>query len=174
MRRLLLLRHAKAAPGDGRDDFERELTDSGREDACDMGRFIVRRGLAPNLIVYSGARRTRQTAELVAAKFPHPVEAVANNELYDATRVLVLEVLRALPDAALCVLVVGHNPGTAEVANLLAGGGARESRLRMAAKYPTTALAVLESEIAHWAEIAPKIARLQHFVTPADLEARER
>ena len=173
MRRLLLLRHAKAAPGLEADDFHRELTDSGQDDARLMGKFIVKRRLVPDLVVHSGARRTKETAELVAAKFPHKVEALENNDLYDATRMLILDVLRALPDAAHSVLVVGHNPGTADVANLLAGEGAREPRLRMASKFPTAALAVLESKIPSWADIAPKVARLQHFVTPADLEGRD-
>ena len=42
MRRLFLIRHAKAEPSVGRDDFERTLTDRGRE-GCPAGRRGARR-----------------------------------------------------------------------------------------------------------------------------------
>jgi phosphohistidine phosphatase len=51
MRRLLLLRHAKAAPPAGGDDHERALTDRGREDGRRIGDLIAARGLVPDLLI---------------------------------------------------------------------------------------------------------------------------
>jgi len=172
MRRLLLLRHSKAAPGQGVDDFDRELTASGQIDATHIGDEIVKTGFIPDLTVFSGALRTRETAEIVAARFPHIVEAMEENALYEATRYLVLALLRALPDSAQSVLVVGHNPGIADIANQLTGEGAKDDRLRMASKYPTSALAVLEMKLDHWADLEPRSARLLRYVTPSDLGLR--
>ena len=150
MRRLILLRHAKAEASSGRDDFDRALTESGREDAA----------------------RTRETAEIAAAGWLRPVKTFAEDGLYDATRHLVLMLVRALPDAAGVVLVIGHNPGIGDIATQLTSLGSEAERMRMAAKFPTSGLAVLDFPGDHWADVEPRTARLVRFVAPKDLDAR--
>ena len=172
MKRLLLLRHAKATPGNRGDDFERELTRSGEIDASRMGDFLASQGLAPEIVLFSGARRTRETAEIVIGRLGSPVERHQENALYEATRHLILALLRQLPDKVGSALLVGHNPGMSDVANVLAGKGDKPARLRLAAKYPTCGLAVLEFEGPSWANLAAHAARLEGFVTPADLGLR--
>ncbi len=172
MRKLLLLRHAKAMPGSAREDFERQLTIGGQDDARHIGDLIAERGLIPDLVMFSSAHRTRETAELVAARWPRKVQSIAENALYEATRHLILMLLRSLPDSARSALIVGHNPGIAEIANQLTGAGAEDERLRMAAKYPTSGLAVLEFSEQSWTEIQPRTARLLRFVAPVDLGLR--
>jgi phosphohistidine phosphatase len=173
MRRLLLLRHAKAAqPSLGGRDYERALTGRGREDARRIGDLLAVRGLVPDLVIYSSAERTRETAEIVATNWPKRVKAVAERGLYEATRQSMLLRIRAAPDGAGVTLIVGHNPSIGELAVQLAGGGAREDRSRMADAFPTCGLAVLDFPTEHWANVAPHAARLVRFVTPADLELR--
>src|SRR5271154_7075911 len=113
MRRLLLLRHAKAIHPTGRDDFDRELIDRGRRDAERIGAFIAEIGMIPDLVVDSGAARTRATAAIVLAGWAAPVESRPDPRLYEATRGAVLEVVRGLDDAAAHVMLVGHNPSVA-------------------------------------------------------------
>jgi phosphohistidine phosphatase len=169
MRRLLLLRHAKAVPLSYGDDFARVLTESGREQARRLGAWLADANLVPDRCLYSGAARTRETFELVAAALPRPVEAVEQNALYDATRFLALGLLRELPASARTHLVVAHNPAIGELANLLAGEGAGSERLRMAAKFPPAGLAVLAFDRPDWSDLAPRTGRLERFVTPADI-----
>ena len=67
MRRLLLLRHAKAErsqPG-GR-DHDRVLTQRGRADAKTLGAYLARHRLVPDRALVSTAARTRETWERVA------------------------------------------------------------------------------------------------------------
>ena len=111
MRRLLLLRHAKAAPPAGGDDHERALTDRGREDGRRIGDLIAARGLVPDLLIYSSAERTRETAEIVATNWPKRVKSVAEDGLYEASRQFMLLKIRTAPDRAGVVMIVGHNPG---------------------------------------------------------------
>jgi len=172
MRRLLLLRHAKAEPWQGCEDFDRDLTESGRLDASALGDFLVANDLIPDHIVFSGALRTRETARLVGARLPRPVDAREDNAIYEATRPLLVALARDLPDAARVVLLVGHNPGVADFAGHLTGSGAKELRLRMAAKYPTCGLTALDCDVAQWSDLQPRCARLSRFVTPADLGLR--
>jgi len=169
MRRLLILRHAKAvAPSNG-DDFARVLTERGREDARRMGAFIAERRLSPDRAIYSGAARTRETYEIVAAAQPQKFEAEEQNALYEASRFLIMGLLRELPARARTHLVVGHNPGMADIASLLAGEGGVMDRLRLASKFPTCALAVIAFDRPDWSDLGAGAGRLEHFVTPADL-----
>jgi phosphohistidine phosphatase len=169
MRRLLLLRHARAVPLSREDDFDRVLTESGRDDARRLAAFMADAGLEPDRAIYSGAARTRETYEIVSAEWRHPVEAQAENALYEATRFLILGLLREIPASAHAPLIIGHNPGMADVANLLTGEGVSAERLRLAAKFPTCALAVIAFDRPDWSELAPRSGRLEKFVTPHDL-----
>lgn len=61
------LRHAEAEP-DAENDFERKLTPKGLEQAEKVGKFLVRYGLIPELIITSPVVRARQTARVVARR----------------------------------------------------------------------------------------------------------
>jgi phosphohistidine phosphatase len=172
MRRLLLLRHAKAEAPTWGEDYERALTDRGRDDARRIGDLIAARGLVPDLLIYSSAERTRQTAEIVAANWPKRVKSVAEDGLYEASRQFIMLKVRNAPDRAGVVMIVGHNPGIGELANHLTASAAKEDRSRMAAAFPTCGLAVLDFSIEHWTSITAHAGRLVRFVTPADLELR--
>ena len=172
MHRLLLLRHAKAAPFAGGEDYERALTDKGREDARRIGDLIAARGLVPDLVIYSSAERTRETAEIVASNWPKRVKSVAEDGLYEASRQFIMLKVRNAPDRAGVAMIVGHNPAIGELANHLTASAAKEDRSRMAASFPTCGLAVLDFSTEHWANVTAHAGRLVRFVTPADLELR--
>ncbi len=168
MRRLLLFRHAKATVATGHDDHERALMERGRRDAARVAAFIAASGLIPDLVVHSGARRTREPAEMARAAGPRPVEARIEPRLYEASRTAVEAMVRALPDRCATVMLVGHNPGLADAANHLIGHGADSDLLRLSAKFPTGGLAALEFDVAHWRNVEPASAKLACFATPDD------
>ena len=80
-----------------------------------------------------------------------------------------LSVVREQADGAKTLLVVGHNPSIAETANRLAGEGSRRALAMMAAKFPTSALAIIDFKTDRWDALAPHAGRLTHFTTPAAL-----
>ena len=168
MRRLLLFRHAKAAVAAGHDDHERALMERGRRDAARVAAFIAASGLTPELVVHSGARRAKETAEIARAVWPRLIEARVEPRLYEASRPTVEAIVRALPDGSASVMVVGHNPSLADVANHLVGHGADFDLLRISAKFPTASLAALEFDVAHWRDVQPGSAKLACFATPDD------
>jgi len=173
MRRLLLLRHAKADRHSAGGDRERPLMQRGLEDARRVGEFMAKSGFTPELAVASNARRARQTLEQALGAFPGHVAHLIENTIYNATEDHLLEILRQSPDRVETLLVVGHNPGFSELASALAGAGdpAELKRLRM--KYPTATLAVLEFSCDSWAQAAFGGATLARFVTPADLRGED-
>jgi len=171
MRRLYLIRHAKAEPGVGQDDYERALTSRGRADACRIVSALVASEPAPAVPIHSGALRTKQTAEIFAAHWPRRVELQEEIGLYDATKDMLFARACALSDSVDCVGLVGHNPGIGELAARLAGTGAHPELRRLAYKFPTCAVAVIDFDVAAWDDIDPGRGLLARFLTPAELEA---
>ena len=79
--------------------------------------------------------------------------------------------MTALSDAVDCVGFVAHNPGIGELAATLAGYGPHPELRRMALKYPTCAVAVIDFEISAWDDMSPRAGLLALFLTPAELGA---
>lgn len=170
MRRLFLIRHAKAEPNVGRGDHERRLTGRGREDAKRVAAALAARRILPDLLIHSGAARAKQTAEIFAAAWRGKVELKEEAWLYDASLATLFDHARSLGDEHKSVGLVGHNPGLGELATALTGSGAEPEARRLAAKYPTGAVAVLDFSIKRWGEVERNSARLALYLTPAELE----
>jgi len=167
MKRLLLLRHGKADRHSAGGDRERPLTQRGEDDARRIGRYLHDEGVAPDMAVASNARRARQTLDRVIEAFPRHVAHVIDNTLYLAEIEHLLDTLRQTPQRVATLLAVGHNPGFGELAIALAGAGDGEQLSELRMKFPTAALAILDFDVADWAEVTPGAARLHRFVTPA-------
>lgn len=119
-------------------------------------------------MICSPAVRTRQTLEGVAPGIPPDVAVEIDEALYGAGATALLERLTRLPAGVDVVLVIGHNPGLEELAAGLAGAGDPSRRARMAAKYPTGALATLDTSC-EWSDLTWGRAALADFVVPRDL-----
>lgn len=120
-RRLVVLRHARAEAF-ATDDAARQLTDRGRADATERGRWLAEVVGVPALALVSSAVRTRETWELVAAELAGEVELRVEEALYGASPDAVLDLLRQLPDSVTTVVYVGHNPTAADLAVTLDDG----------------------------------------------------
>jgi phosphohistidine phosphatase len=158
----VLVRHAKAEQ-DGPTDFERELADRGRADAAAVGDRLAATGLVPDHALVSAATRTRQTWAAIAAAAGWDLEPELDRGLYAADPDTALDLLRGIPADVSTVVVVGHNPTVAALANLLDDGtGDRAATDAMAAGYPTSAVTVLAYDGA-WADLGFGAARVQAF-----------
>lgn len=171
MKTLLLLRHAKSSWNNPAiRDYERPLTARGRDAATSMGRLLAERGLRPDLIVSSPARRARETCERVLPELGEAPAVRVEERLYMAETPTLLRVVRSLAEDADTVLLIGHNPGIERFAAQLAGSAAADTRQRMARKFPTAALAVLRFDLPEWVGLAPGAGRLEAFVTPRETD----
>src|SRR5688572_15164491 len=119
MKTLFVLRHAKTQPAAPNGDHARQLTERGHEDAERMAAYIKRSMEMPDAIVTSDARRARQTAEIVADGIGFTSDLTVEPRIYAAGLDALLDVVRALPDDADRVILVGHNPGFEELAEAL-------------------------------------------------------
>jgi phosphohistidine phosphatase len=170
MLRLFLIRHAKTEPHVGRGDYERRLTGRGRDDAKRVAAALAARRTLPDLLIHSGAARAKETAEIFAAAWQDEVELQEDNRLYDASLATLIDRVRALRREHKRVGLVAHNPGLGELAAALTGSGAKPDLRRLAAKYPTGAVAVLDFSVQRWEEVERNSGKLALYLTPADLE----
>lgn len=164
--RLILMRHAKSAWPEGVSDFDRPLAPRGEIAAPLMGRWLGEQDFRPEVALVSAACRTRATwAEISPSLIGTP--AMFEPKIYNARVSALLDILRAQPVSVSSVLMVGHNPGMQELAHGLADPDRSdlEALLRLARKYPTAGIAVLESETS-FAEAGPHSMRLVTFMTP--------
>jgi phosphohistidine phosphatase len=161
-RQLVVMRHAKAEPGADADDA-RELTQRGWEDALEAGRWLADRGLAPDAVLVSSARRTVSTWLAVAEGGSFESPATHSDGLYHASPEAALDLVRETADEVSGLLVIGHNPTIAYLAQLLEDGtGDDDARREMSVGFPTGALAVFELT-GCWADLELASARLASF-----------
>jgi phosphohistidine phosphatase len=174
VKRLLLLRHAKAVPGGPKiDDHTRTLAERGRSDAPAIGRYMHKQGFEPNLVLCSTSKRTIETAELAFGEFRKRPETEYLEALYLAEPEAIFSIVRRVPRRQDCVCVVGHNPGLEVAASLLAREPVRRKERdyfdAIEEKFPTCALAVLDFDVDQWRAIERGAGALSDFVRPKDL-----
>ena len=173
MLRLAILRHAKAAPLAGGGDHARPLALRGLQDSPRLAAFMVAQGVLPDLALVSDARRTRETFDVLAAHLIEKPSMRLEQRIYEASFGALLTLVQAVPESVRTLLLIGHNPGMAELALRLTGYGDRYAASRMRAKFPTCGLAILDFDMATWADIAPGLGRLDCFMIPADLGGQD-
>jgi phosphohistidine phosphatase len=166
-RRLVLLRHAKSDWPDV-PDHDRPLAKRGRRDAPRVGRWLARSGYLPDAVVCSTARRARETWALASAGLADAAGGAAppvryEPRVYEATVLGLLMLVREFPGEERTTLIVGHNPGLAELTVGMAAPPPEPP-----AAFPTATVAVL-GLAGDWAEAGPGEARLLAFAVPADM-----
>ena len=161
--RLLLMRHAKSSWSDGAlSDHQRPLNKRGQRAATTMGSVLTARGYAPDIIWSSDATRTRETAIRLIRAIPGPQAINYSPDFYHASAETVLQVCGkgVEPDGSLMLL--GHNPGWAELHRYFTG---------QTHAYPTGACTVLtrkENGPSDWLD--PAAWTFTDLILPRDLE----
>jgi len=142
VKQLFLLRHAKAEPWSPLgNDFSRALSDRGIRDAQFVADWALEKLPAPDTVLCSPAKRTRQTLAPLLSQWP---QLLAVTDYADSIYGASLSMLYTLMEDAFSysdrLLMVGHNPAfEGLLINVLQAKQAAEIR-RMA----TGTLAVIE------------------------------
>jgi phosphohistidine phosphatase len=111
--RLLIVRHAEAAPG--KPDELRSLTPEGREHARELGQRLRTEGLEPDAVLTSPLLRALETAAALGLGEPEVDERLAPG----ATPAAMREAAVARGET---VVVVAHQPDCGRAAAALSGG----------------------------------------------------
>jgi phosphohistidine phosphatase len=158
MKKLLLVRHAKAVHDISYKDFERPLKNSGIQDAILMSERLNSESISPQFLITSPSIRTQATADIIAEhlELPKPKE---NAKIYDASQKALSIIINELPDDYNFIGLVGHNPGI----NQLLGYYTGDSR-----EISPGAIALITFEIDKWEEISHDSGKLVWFSSPKD------
>lgn len=157
-RRLMLMRHAKAAYPDGVDDHERPLAGRGRQDAPQVGQWLAEVGWVPDLLVTSDAVRTRQTAELVLKGLGREIPTVVDPRLYECDIADAFDVIQDTRNGVQTLLIVGHEPTMSATTAVITGRRVR---------FPTAAVARIELEVP-WAGVEGETGDLEGVRSPRE------
>ena len=165
MKRLTLIRHANAEWKDASiADFDRPLNRRGTSEAESIGKLLMENELVPDLLLVSTARRTQQTAEIVARMLGLPSRLIKPEEqLYLARAAVILERARGTGPKIEHLAIIGHNPGISELARSLAPEDVSMPELS------TAAACTLTYPVNSWADISARAARAVRYEPPARL-----
>ncbi|MBL4679040.1 MAG: histidine phosphatase family protein [Mucilaginibacter sp.] len=158
MKKLLLIRHAKATHEPGYIDFERPLTNKGFEQCETMTARLIKNNIKPQLLVSSPALRTLSTANVFSQELGLAT-ATTYPDIYDASENTLLKVISNLPNEYDFIALVGHNPGISQVLYALSNEPKEMS---------TCAVALIEFEADSWMELQEGAGKLTLFDSPKE------
>ncbi len=158
MKKLYIIRHAKSSWKDvALEDFERGLSKRGKANAPMMGERLKKKGVMPDIILSSPAKRAKETAEIIAKEIGYKKKVLFNEEIYEASVATLCDILRALSNKNKTVFLVGHNPSLNDLAHYY---------VSHEANIPTCGIVEIGFYCDAWAEIEPKNAKLLLFDYP--------
>jgi phosphohistidine phosphatase len=158
MKKLLLIRHAKAVHDVGYDDFERPLTPSGIRDAELMAGRLQKKSIVPQLLVSSPAIRALATADIFS-EFLSLGKPRQDDRIYEAGRVLLLDLINGFDDRYDFIGLTGHNPTIEQLTQYLVG---------KQVNFPTCAVALIGFDFGSWQQVSSETGDLEWYDSPKE------
>lgn len=123
MKKLYLIRHAKAEGTSKKlDDFERNLSDKGKEEAKFMGKRLKKYGVYPDIVYTSSAKRAAKTTKIIAEILGYENKKIVEQDtLYMGSLEQYIKTIYQTPNQHNSLFIVAHNPTVTEVAEYLSG-----------------------------------------------------
>ena len=160
-RQLIIMRHATANGGGGR-DHARRLTRHGRDEARLVGIRLRGWGPLPDRVLCSSAIRCRETWQAVEAGLGSISSATVDfeDELYNASAPTLLDAI-ARVTIERTLLLLAHNPGVSVLA-LGLGKTDEEDRERLRGGFAPASFACFTVD-GPWSALSSESARLSRF-----------
>lgn len=159
MKNLYLIRHAKSDWSDESiSDFERGLNKRGKKAIITMANALKEKKVMPDLILSSSAKRARLTAKGLAKEIGYTGKIKYSDVLYMADPLDVVSMIKEIKDKYDDVCIVGHNPETTELAEMMLDD--------YIDNVPTLGIVALELPIKHWQTFKPEKVKLNFFIYP--------
>jgi len=161
MKRVVIVRHAKAVPYGYDDDFTRDLTDRGVNDAHKIGTELKKMGITPDAMISSPANRAIQTATIFAETLDFDKKNIVEIEhIYQGlTTSGFLSLIQKLSEEAKTAFFFGHNPGFQYFAgNLLE---------RFNDDMPTCSTVAIDFNLDSWKKVEARTGKKAFQLIPA-------
>lgn len=171
MKRLAVLRHAKSSwDHPNIKDSDRPLNKRGRKAARAVGKELKRRKMRFDFVIASPAVRVRETLDELLEGYGGTLDVHFDDRIYETSEETLLEIVRDLPDDAKQPLLAGHNPGLERLVVGLTHDDDQGLRNRIAHKFPTGALAVVNLPASSWAGVATGSGEIAELILPRELD----
>jgi phosphohistidine phosphatase len=159
MKRVVIVRHAKAVPHGYDDDFNRELRESGKLDAHLISKELKRQNIFPDTIISSTAIRALTTAEIFAENLGYGNNIQKVEDIYEGlTDSEFLEMIHTLPTETKTAFFFGHNPDFHQFVQFLL--------TRFNQEMPTCATVGIDFDVQQWDKIMPRTGILAFRFIP--------
>ena len=171
MKYIYLLRHGKAELSSAAEkDSERSLTECGISHSRTIGEYINSNLGLPQKILYSSARRTKQTLKYMQESIDCEIKSSNLDNLYLASCGELFSISQSISDDIDILMIIGHNPGIHEFCLTLAANGDADSMSKVEYNFPTAAFVSIELDIKHWQDLAPAVGKLLAYRDGAMIE----
>ncbi|GAB4162328.1 MAG: histidine phosphatase family protein [Rickettsiaceae bacterium] len=162
--RLLLMRHANTEVAENKKDFERVLTEQGKQEAIQAAKFLHQYQI--DKIIVSYVKRTMQTASIIQEQVP-AAELQMVTELYEGSQEDIINLLTNQDDRSKHILVIGHNPLIYTTILELVETDTKEYDVLVQSSMPTARIVIIDfPEISDWHEITSKKGKITKIFTP--------
>ena len=118
MREVYIIRHGKSSwKIPSWTDKERPLKNKGRKRTAKVAKYLKKRGIKPDLIITSHAKRAKQTAKILQKILGKDIPIRVEKILYTGDEENIFDLLYGLDDKIQRVFIVGHNPDLTDWVN---------------------------------------------------------
>ncbi len=160
MKRVIIVRHAKSVPYGYDDDFNRDLSSRGKNDAATIGSELHKLNIKPDVMISSPAKRALKTARIFAEQMEFERKnIIEKQDIYDGqTTSEFVEMIQELPEKASTAFFFGHNPGFYYfVGNLLTS---------FHGDMPTCSTVGVDFDVDSWKKVSARTGRKAFHLVP--------
>ncbi len=159
MKNLYLIRHAKSDWSDeNKSDFDRGLNKRGEKAILTMANVLKEKKIMPDIILSSSAKRAKLTAKGLAKEIEYSGKIKYIDAFYMAEPETIQEFIRDVNDKYNTLFIVGHNPETTELSNMLIDD--------YIDNVPTLGIVALKLPINDWKAFKIGKGKMQFFIYP--------
>lgn len=163
MKLLYLVRHAKSSWANmSLADHDRPLNNRGKRNAPEMGKRLHSKGILPDLLISSTAKRALSTAKKIALEINYEPNKIRTSRfLFHAGEEDIVELIRQQDNNLDSLMLFGHNPGFTYCVNLLSNAGIDN--------VPTCGIIAISFDTDSWRDIERGQGKLTFFDYPKKL-----
>lgn len=160
MKTLIIVRHAKSSWDDiSLADIDRPLNERGKRDAKEMAARLAKKGLRPDIMISSPAKRARKTSKRFLKEFDFDQDALRiEPALYEAPVKNFYQVIENLDNDFKTAILFSHNPGITDFVNDLG--------CLPVYNMPTCGVFAIEIQTGDWSEVQTADKKFLFFDYP--------
>ena len=160
MKKLILIRHSKTENlVTGQSDYFRPLKPRDHNDAHLIAEKLKEKGLTPDLLISSPAKRAEKTAKELVREINYDKKKIKSaDSLYESSYEKYLELIHATDDKHESIFIIAHNPTITEVGERLSGA--------ILSNIPTCAIVCISFDVESFKEITEESGHILFFDYP--------